>query len=47
MTSQLRQGIVEHKLDVQLSGTVEFEEVDVTAGYKGNPDAVQKKAALK
>ncbi len=35
MTMQLRQGIVENKPEVQLSGEVEFDEVYVTAGHKG------------
>jgi transposase-like protein len=45
MTSQLRQAIVERKPEVQLSGAVEFDEVYVTAGHKGQPAAVKKKAA--
>jgi transposase-like protein len=44
MTSQLRQAIVERKPEVQLSGAVEFDEVYVTAGHKGQPAAVKKKA---
>jgi hypothetical protein len=44
MTSELRQAMVERKPEVQLSGEVEFDEVYVTAGHKGNPAAVQKKA---
>lgn len=43
MTTQLRQGIVDGKGEVQLSGEVECDEVYVTAGPKGNPDAVKKK----
>jgi len=43
MTTQLRQGIVDGKGEVQLSGEVECDEVYVTAGHKGNPDAVKKK----
>jgi hypothetical protein len=42
MTMQLRQGIVDNKPDVQLSGTVEFDEVYVTAGHKGQPEVVKK-----
>ena len=40
MTMQLRQGIVENKPEVQLSG-----EVYVTAGHKGQPAAVEKRGA--
>ena len=43
MATQLREGIVEAKLEVQLSGEVEFDEVYITAGHKGNPAAVAKK----
>jgi DNA-directed RNA polymerase specialized sigma subunit len=43
MTTQLRQRIVDSKGEVQLSGEVECDEVYVTAGHKGNPDAVKKK----
>jgi len=45
MTTQLRQGIVFGKSEVKLSGDVECDEVYVTAGHKGNPDAVRKKGA--
>ena len=44
MTSELRQAVVEKKPEVQLSGGVEFDEVYVSAGHKGQPEAVQKKA---
>lgn len=43
MTTQLRQGIVAGKPVVQLAGEVECDEVYVTAGHKGNPEAVRKK----
>jgi transposase-like protein len=43
MTSEFRQAVVERKPEVQLSGEVEFDEVYVTAGHKGNPAAVKKK----
>lgn len=43
MTTQLRQGIVFGKSEVKLSGNVECNEVYVTAGHKGNPDAVRTK----
>jgi hypothetical protein len=46
MTSQLRQGIVDSKPEVQLSGDVECDEVYVSAGHKGNPTAVRKKGEL-
>jgi len=45
MTAQLRQGIVDRKPKVQLSGDVECDEVYVTTGHKGNPEAVRKKGA--
>jgi hypothetical protein len=44
MTTQLRQVNALKKPEVQLSGTVECDEVDITAGHKGHPEAVQKKA---
>jgi transposase-like protein len=43
MTSELRQAIVERRPEVELSGEVEFDEVYVTAGHKGNSAAVKKK----
>ena len=43
MATQLREGIVEAKPEVTLSGEVEFDEVYITAGHKGNPVAVAKK----
>ncbi len=43
MTSQLRQGIVNKKEPVLLEGEVEFDEVYVVAGHKGQPDEVKKK----
>ena len=45
MTHQLRQAVVEKQPVVQLSGAVECDEVYVTAGHKGQPEAVQKKGA--
>jgi len=45
MTTQLRQGIALSKPTVNLSGEVECDEVYVTAGHKGNPEAVRKKGA--
>jgi transposase-like protein len=44
MTARLRQGIVDRRPDVTLSGAVECDEVYVVAGHKGNPEAVKKKA---
>ena len=44
MKSELRQAITDKRPEVQLSGTVEFDEVYVTAGHKGQPDPVKKKA---
>lgn len=43
MTSQLRQGIVERQPEVTLHGEVECDEVSITAGHKGHPEAVKKK----
>jgi transposase-like protein len=43
MASQLREGIVARKPEVQLSGEVECDEVYVVAGHKGHPEAVRKK----
>ena len=40
MASRLREGIVERKPEVALSGAVECDEVDVVAGHKGHPAAV-------
>jgi transposase-like protein len=45
MTGQLRQGLVERQPEVRLDSEVEADEVYVVAGHKGNPAAVQKKAA--
>ena len=44
MATQLRQGIVDRQEPICLSGEVEFDEVYVTAGYKGNSKAVKKRA---
>jgi transposase-like protein len=44
MTSELRQAVSDKRPEVQLSGVVEFDEVYVTAGHKGHPEAVKKKA---
>jgi transposase-like protein len=43
MTCELRQAVVEKKPEVELSGEVEFDEVYVTAGHKGQPEMVKKK----
>ena len=43
MASQLREGVVERKPGVTLSGEVECDEVYVVAGHKGHPAAVAKK----
>jgi len=45
MASELRQAVADNRPEVQLSGTVEFDEVYVTAGHKGHPESVKKKAA--
>jgi transposase-like protein len=42
MASQLREGIVCRKPEVQLSGEVECDDVYVVAGHKGHPAAVAK-----
>ena len=43
MASQLREGIVAAQPEPVLSGEVEFDEVYVVAGHKGNPEAVKKR----
>ena len=43
MAAQLREGIVQRKPEVNLSGEVECDEVHVVAGHKGHPAAVRKK----
>ncbi len=43
MTCLLREGIVAGKPEVNLEGEVECDEVYVTAGHKGKPEAVKKK----
>lgn len=43
MAGILRSGIVEKKPEETLSGEVEFDEVYVVAGHKGNPEAVKKR----
>ena len=45
MTTHLREGLAAKAPPVVLSGEVEIDEVYVVAGHKGNPAAVQKKAA--
>ena len=45
MTSELRQAVADKRPEVQLSGTVEFDEVYVTAGHKGQSEQVKKKGA--
>ena len=44
MASQLREGIVQRKPEVKLSGEVECDEVYVVAGHKGHPEAAEKRA---
>jgi hypothetical protein len=44
VVATLRQGIVDRTPPETLSGEVECDEVDVTAGHKGRPEAVKKKA---
>jgi transposase-like protein len=43
MVQQLRQGIVDRRPPVVLSGEVECDEVYVVAGHKGHPEAVKEK----
>jgi transposase-like protein len=43
MVQLLRQGVVDRRPSVVLSGTVECDEVHVVAGHKGNPAAVARK----
>jgi hypothetical protein len=43
MTTQLREGITAKRPKVCFEGEVEFDEVYVVAGHKGNPEEVQKK----
>ena len=43
MTTLLREGVVQRKPTVQLSGEVECDEVYVVAGHKGHPEAVRNK----
>ena len=45
MTSELRQDVVDKAPEVSLSEEVEFDEVYVTAGHKGQPAAVKKRIA--
>src|SRR4051794_4920751 len=42
MTTKLRQGVVDRRPEVPLSGAVECDEVYVTAGHKGHPEAARK-----
>jgi transposase-like protein len=43
MAALLREGVVQRKPEVKLSGEVECDEVYVVAGHKGHPEAVRKK----
>jgi transposase-like protein len=43
MTKILRDGIVQQEASIELSETVECDEVYVVAGHKGHPDSVKKK----
>ncbi len=45
MTGELRKAVADKRPEVELSGTVEFDEVYVTAGHKGQPESLKKKAA--
>jgi transposase-like protein len=46
MIQLLRQGVVDRRPPVVLSGPVECDEVYVVAGHKGNPEVVKKKEGL-
>lgn len=46
MTKALRQGVVDLSTTPLLSGTVEIDEVYITAGHKGQPQEVQKRGVL-
>jgi transposase-like protein len=43
MTTKLREGIAIKKPEVKLEGEVEFDEVYIVAGHKGQPNEVEKK----
>jgi transposase-like protein len=43
MTTQLREGITVKRPEAYFEGEVEFDEVYVVAGYKGNPEEVKKR----
>lgn len=43
MTTRLREGIVAKRSEVKLEGKVEFDEVYVVAGHKGQPEEVKKR----
>lgn len=43
MTSTLREGIYEKRPEEELEGEVEFDEVYIVAGHKGQPNEVVKK----
>jgi len=43
MTTLLREGIVQRRPDVRLSGVVECDEVYVVAGHKGHPEVVRER----
>ena len=44
MTTKLREGVAAKRPAVVLEGKVEFDEVYVVAGHKGQPDEVKKRA---
>ncbi len=45
MTGLLREGVYEKRPEQMLEGEVEFDELYVIAGHKGQPEAVKKKGA--
>ena len=47
MTEQLRRGLIAKTPAVELTGTVEIDEVYVVAGHKGQPEEVAKKGGAR
>jgi len=47
MTAKLREGIAIKRPEVKLEGEVEFDEVYIVAGHKGQPNEVEKRAKSK
>ncbi|WP_276315791.1 transposase [Parashewanella hymeniacidonis] len=47
MVNTLRSGVIKRKPEVLLKGEVEFDEMYLVAGHKGNPEAIKKSGAKK